>query len=46
MRFALELIFLDGAARPLSVRDRVAPQRLTFHRRAKAVLELPAQEAR
>jgi uncharacterized membrane protein (UPF0127 family) len=46
MRFALDLVFLDDAARPLSMRDRVPPRRLAFERRASAVLELPAEEVR
>jgi len=44
MRFALDLVFLDGDGRPLSVIMRVAPRRLARDRRAVAVLELPCEE--
>jgi uncharacterized protein len=43
MRFALDLLFLDSARRPLAVRRAVPPRRLAGHRGADAVLELPAQ---
>ncbi|HET9184613.1 MAG TPA: DUF192 domain-containing protein [Solirubrobacterales bacterium] len=42
MRFALDLVFLDGRGRPLAVRRSVPPRRLAWHRGAAAVLELPA----
>jgi uncharacterized protein len=42
MRFALDLVFLDGEGRPLAVRRDVPPRRLATERRAAAVLELPA----
>ena len=42
MRFGLDLVFLDGAMAPVSVRWRVPPRRLAGERRATAVLELPA----
>ena len=42
MRFALDLVFLDAAGRPCSVRRGVPPRRLAWDRRAQAVLELPA----
>jgi len=42
MRFALDLVFLDGAMVPVSVRRRVPPHRLALERRARSVLELPA----
>ena len=42
MRFPLELVFLDAAAQPVSVRRRVPPRRVAVERRARAVLELPA----
>jgi len=42
MRFPLELLFLDAAAQPVSVRRRVPPRRVALERRARAVLELPA----
>jgi uncharacterized membrane protein (UPF0127 family) len=45
MRFRLDLVFLDEAARPISVRRHVPPRRLAVERRARAVLELPAGEA-
>lgn len=44
MRFALDLVFLDGDGRVLAVRREVPPRRLAWHRRAGAVLELPAGE--
>jgi uncharacterized membrane protein (UPF0127 family) len=45
MRFSLDLVFLDEAARPVSVRRGVRPRRLAADRRARAVLELPAGKA-
>jgi uncharacterized protein len=42
MRFALDLVFLDGEGRPCSVRLGVPPRRFAWDRRASAVLELPA----
>jgi len=42
MRFALDLVFLDGASRPISVRSGVSPRRFVSDRRASAVLELPS----
>jgi uncharacterized protein len=45
MRFGLDLVFLDEAARPVSVRRRVPPRRFAAERRARSVLELPAGEA-
>jgi uncharacterized protein len=45
MRFPLRLVFLDGSARPVSVRECVPRRRLAADRRARAVLELPAEEA-
>jgi uncharacterized protein len=42
MRFALDLVFLDHAMAPVSVRRRVPPRRLALERRAHSVLELPA----
>ncbi len=41
MRFALDVVFLDGEGRPCSVRRRLPPRRFAFDRRASAVLELP-----
>ena len=42
MRFGLDLVFLDGAMMPVSVRRRVPPRRIALERRAHSVLELPA----
>jgi uncharacterized membrane protein (UPF0127 family) len=42
MRFGLDLVFLDVAMAPVSVRRRVPPRRVALERRARAVLELPA----
>jgi uncharacterized protein len=42
MRFALDLVFLDGDGRALAVRRRVRPGRLVWHRGARAVLEIPS----
>jgi uncharacterized protein len=44
MRFPLRLVFLDEAARPISVWRRVPPRRFALDRRARAVLELPVGE--
>ena len=41
MRFALDLVFLDQAARPVSVRRTVPPRRIAAKRHARAVLEIP-----
>ena len=41
MRFALDLVFLDGAGGPRSLRCGLQPRRLAADRRACAVLELP-----
>jgi uncharacterized membrane protein (UPF0127 family) len=46
MRFALDIVFLDAAGRPLAVRPGVPPRRVVFERRAAAVLELPAARGR
>jgi len=45
MRFPLDLVFLDDAARAVSIRRGVPPRRLAAARRARSVLELPAPEA-
>jgi uncharacterized membrane protein (UPF0127 family) len=45
MRFALDLVFLDGDGRPCSVSREVPPRRFVWVRRASAVLELPAESA-
>ncbi len=42
MRFALDVHFLDARLQPLAVRRSVPPRRLVAHRRAAAVLEVPA----
>jgi uncharacterized membrane protein (UPF0127 family) len=42
MRFALDLVFLDGAGRALAVRRGIGPRRLGWCRGARAVLELPS----
>jgi trehalose synthase len=42
MRFALDLVLLDGAGGALAIHRGVPPRRLVFHRRAAAVLELPS----
>ena len=44
MRFALDLVFLDELGVPLATRRNVPPRRLARHRRAAAVLELPARQ--
>lgn len=44
MRFPLDLYFLDGAGRVLSVRRRVPPRRVAWQRGARAVLEIPSRE--
>jgi uncharacterized membrane protein (UPF0127 family) len=41
MRFAIDVVFIDGAGRELE-RRRVAPRRLARRRGARSVLELPA----
>jgi uncharacterized membrane protein (UPF0127 family) len=45
MRFPLDVVFLDDAMHPVSIRRRVGPRRVALERRARAVLELPAGEA-
>ncbi|MGC1166587.1 MAG: DUF192 domain-containing protein [Solirubrobacterales bacterium] len=42
MRFDLDLIFLDGDERELSVYREVPPRRLVWHRGATAALEIPS----
>lgn len=42
MRFALDLVFLDGDGRTLAVRRRVRPGRLIWHHGARAVVEIPS----
>ena len=45
MRFGLDLVFVDGAMAPVSVRRRMPPRRIAIERRAHSVLELPAERA-
>jgi uncharacterized membrane protein (UPF0127 family) len=45
MRFALDLVFLDGAGRPVATRAGVVPLRVASEPTARAVLEVPAAEA-
>ncbi|HKH13856.1 MAG TPA: DUF192 domain-containing protein [Solirubrobacterales bacterium] len=42
MRFRLDLVFLDAAMEPVSIRRAVPAWRVATERRARAVLELPA----
>lgn len=44
MRFELDLFFLDGEGRVLSVRRRVPPRRIVWQRGARAVLEIPSPQ--
>lgn len=44
MRFPLDLVFLDGNLRAVSLRRAVPPLRVAFERRAQAVLEVPVGE--
>jgi trehalose synthase len=44
MRFALDLVFIDRAGRPCSVRRQVPPRRFAVDRRASSVLELPCPQ--
>jgi uncharacterized membrane protein (UPF0127 family) len=44
MRFELDLFFLDAGGRVISVRRRVPPRRVVWHRGASAVLEIPSGE--
>jgi uncharacterized membrane protein (UPF0127 family) len=43
MRFALDLHFLDAGGATVSIRRAVPAGRLAFERRARSVLELPAE---
>jgi uncharacterized membrane protein (UPF0127 family) len=45
MRFALDVLFVDEAARPLGTRRGLKPRRVAFEWGAQAVLEVPAEEA-
>jgi len=42
MRFPLDVYFLDGEGRVLSVRRRVPPRRVVWQRGAAAILEIPS----
>ena len=42
MRFAIDVLFLDGAGRVLECREAVGPRRILTHRGARSVVELPA----
>jgi uncharacterized membrane protein (UPF0127 family) len=42
MRFALDLVFLDGSLAPIEVRRAVPPRRVAWAPGAAMVLELPA----
>jgi uncharacterized protein len=42
MRFALDLVFLDGHGEAISARRGIPPRHLVWERGAAAVLELPA----
>ena len=46
MRFPIDVVFLDDSLEVLEVRESVPPWRAVARRGAKAVLELPAGEAR
>lgn len=43
MRFALDLVFLDGGGEVVAVRRRVGPRQIASSRVASAVLELPSE---
>jgi len=42
MRFALDVVFLDGKGEVLAIRREVRPCRFVSDRRATAVLEIPS----
>jgi uncharacterized protein len=44
MRFPLDVYFLDGDGRAVSVRRRVPPRRVICQQGAKSVLEIPSTE--
>jgi uncharacterized membrane protein (UPF0127 family) len=46
MRFAIDAVFLDRELNVLSVRPELRPWRMASQRGARAVLELPAGEAK
>jgi uncharacterized protein len=43
MRFAICVVFLDGAGRPISIRGSVPPNRVVHERDAVATVELPCR---
>ena len=45
MRFAIDLVFMDGEGVVLAVRSNVRPWRVAIQRGARGVLELPAGSA-
>jgi uncharacterized protein len=45
MRFAIDVVFLDGNGRIIRVAENVRPWRALSCRRARSVLELPAGDA-
>jgi len=45
MRYAIDVVFLDGAGRVLTTRDALAPRRMTATRRATCAIELPQHSA-
>jgi uncharacterized protein len=44
MRFELDVYFLDGEGRVLSVRYRVPPNRVLWHLGARKILETPSAQ--
>jgi uncharacterized protein len=44
MRFPLDLFFLDGERRVISVRRRVPPRRIAWQPGARYVLEIPSPQ--
>lgn len=42
MRFPLDVYFLDGEGKVISVRRRVPPRRVLWQRGAAAILEIPS----
>jgi uncharacterized membrane protein (UPF0127 family) len=44
MRFELDVYFLDAAGRTLTIRRRVPPRRVLWHRGTRAILEIPSAE--
>jgi uncharacterized membrane protein (UPF0127 family) len=45
MRFAIDVVFLDGDGRMIRIAENVRPWRALSCRRARSVLELPAGDA-